>query len=257
MSSAMEIILLERVDSLGKMGDVVKVKPGYARNYLLPQNKALRATKDNVAYFEAQKSALEKQSTAAAKDAEKQAKKLNGVKISLIRHASESGHLYGSVTSRDIAAAIAEQTGEAITRQHVILNHAIKMIGLTPVTLALHPEVKTELILNIARSSEEAKIQAETGRALIAGAEEEAEEQASAEAVADEAAEAAKEEMLEETALEAEKEKAEEDAAKAAEEEEKRAAKEAEKAAKAAEQAAEEEASAEAEESEAEKSEDA
>ncbi|MCB9988218.1 MAG: 50S ribosomal protein L9 [Rhodospirillales bacterium] len=243
----MEIILLERVDNLGKMGDVVKVKTGYARNYLLPQNKALRATKNNVAYFEAQKASLEKLSAEKQKDAEKAAKKLDGAKVNLIRHASESGHLYGSVTSRDIAVAISEQSGETVDRQQVILTDAIKSIGLIPVTLALHPEVKLEITLNIARSSEEAKIQAETGRALVAGSEEAAEA---------EAAEAAKEQMLEDAALEAEKVKAEAAEAEAAEEAE-RAAKAAEKAAKKAAKEAEEasdEAEAPAEE---EKNEDA
>lgn len=195
MSSAMEIILLERVDNLGAMGDVVRVKPGFARNFLLPQNKALRATKANIAHFEAQKSSLEKLSADKKKEAEKASKKLDGAKVSLIRLASESGHLYGSVNSRDIAAVISEQTGEAVSRQQILLNDAIKAIGLLPITVALHPDVKVTVTLNIARSAEEAEIQAETGRALVAGAEE-IEEPAPVEAD--------KEQFLEESALEAE-----------------------------------------------------
>ncbi len=220
MPAAMELILLEHVDSLGKMGDLVKVKPGYARNYLLPQNKALRASKDNVAYFETQKATLEKQNAEKKKDAEKQAKKLADVKVSVIRHASESGQLYGSVTSRDIAEAITEQSGEKIDRGQVRLNQSYKTIGLFPVPVALHPEVSLDIVINIARSEEEAKIQAKSGKALIAE-EEEVEEQATPLEVAEEA----KQEMLEESALEAEKEKAEEDALKEAEKEEKAKAK--------------------------------
>lgn len=203
MSSAMEIILLERVDSLGQMGDVVRVKPGFARNFLLPQNKALRATKANLAHFEAQKASLEKLSADKQKEAEKTAKKLDGAKVSLIRLASESGHLYGSVSSRDIAQVITEQTGETVTRQQVLLNDAIKAIGLLPITVALHPEVKVTVTLNIARSTEEAEIQAETGRALVAGAEEIEEPTP---------VEADKEQFLEESALEAEQAAAEAEA---------------------------------------------
>src|SRR5690606_22225 len=105
---ATQVILLEKVDHLGAMGDVVSVKPGYARNYLLPQSKALRATQENIAYFEAQKSALEKANNEKKAVAEKSAKKIEGVKIAIIRQASEGGQLYGSVTSRDIAEAVSQ-----------------------------------------------------------------------------------------------------------------------------------------------------
>ncbi len=168
--SSIQVILLERVEKLGKIGEVVNVKPGFARNFLLPQKKALRASKANVAYFEAQKKAIEADSLKKQKEAEKLAKKIEGSKSPLIRQASESGQLFGSVNSRDIAAVVSEVSKEAITKNMVRLNDNIKTIGLIPVELTLHPEVKVEVIINIARSVEEAKIQAETGRALIADA---------------------------------------------------------------------------------------
>ena len=168
--AATQIILLERIDNLGKMGDIVEVKPGYARNYLLPQKKALRATKSNLAHFEAQRKVIEADTAKAQKEAEKLAKKIDGLKAPLVRQASEAGKLYGSVTSRDIADAISQVSGETISRTNVILNTAFKSIGLFPVTIQLHPEVKVEVIVNIARSAEEAQIQAETGRALISEA---------------------------------------------------------------------------------------
>ncbi|PCI98050.1 MAG: 50S ribosomal protein L9 [Alphaproteobacteria bacterium] len=166
--SSTQVILLERVEKLGTMGDVVNVKPGFARNYLLPQKKALRASKSNIAYFEAQKKSLEADSTKKQAEAEKLAKKIEGVKAPLIRQASESGQLFGSVTARDIATAVAEASKEAITKNMVRLNQNIKMIGLIPVEVVLHPEVSVEVIVNIARSPEEADIQDRTGRALIA-----------------------------------------------------------------------------------------
>lgn len=233
MSALMEIILLERVESLGNLGDRVSVKPGYARNYLLPQNKALRATKNNIAYFDARKKDIEKQNDANRKEAEKLAKNLEGTTVILVRLASESGQLYGSVTARDIADAICAQTKETIARNQVEMNQSYKMIGLFPVTLVLHPEVKIEVTVNIARSEEEAEIQGKTGKALVADS---VQETVSTK-------EDAKETLLEESALEAEKAKAEEDAAKAAEQEEKARAKASKKAAKAE----EEDASAEAE----------
>ncbi|MDH5721711.1 MAG: 50S ribosomal protein L9 [Alphaproteobacteria bacterium] len=164
-----QIILLERVENLGNMGDVVDVKPGYARNFLLPQKKALRASKENIAYFEAQKKSLEAENEKKKKEAEKLAKSIEGLKAPLIRQASEAGHLYGSVTSRDIAATICETAkGDvAINRTMVSLNDNIKTIGLFPIEIVLHPEVKVEVTINIARSSEEAKTQEKTGKALI------------------------------------------------------------------------------------------
>jgi large subunit ribosomal protein L9 len=162
-----EIILLERVEKLGQMGDVVKVKPGYARNFLLPQRKALRATKENISFFEAQRKILEAQNLERKADADKVAKKLDGLKVVIIRQAAESGHLYGSVSSRDIADAIESSAKIAITRNQVLMNTAFKSIGLFQVNLSLHPEVKVSLTLNIARSEEEAKTQEKTGKAVI------------------------------------------------------------------------------------------
>ncbi|MCB9982610.1 MAG: 50S ribosomal protein L9 [Rhodospirillales bacterium] len=233
-----QVILLERVEKLGKMGDVVSVKPGYARNYLLPQKKALRASKDNIAYFEAQKKHLEAENDKQKKEAEKLAKTIAGTKVALIRQASEAGQLYGSVNSRDIAEGLSAATGEKIDRSMVKLNQNYKLIGLFPVAVTLHPEVEAEIMINVARSAEEAKIQAETGKALIADDRaERAEEQTAA-------SEEALEEVLEEGALEAEKERqaeAEEKAAETAAKAEERAAKKAEKdAAKAAAAEAEE-----------------
>lgn len=199
-----QVILLERVEKLGNLGDLVKVKPGYARNYLLPQKKALRASKENIAYFEAQKKALVAENDKKKAEAEKQAKKIEGVKVPVIRQASESGQLFGSVNSRDIAAAVSEATKEAIEKTAVRLTQNIKTIGLIPVEIVLHPEVKAEIIVNIARSPEEAEIQAETGRALVADAVEEVEE-------APEEVEAQDEDAAEES--EAEAETSEEDAA--------------------------------------------
>ena len=163
-----QVILLERVDSLGEMGDVVTVKPGYARNFLLPQKKALRASKDNIAYFEAQKKNIKAESDKKKKDAEKMAKKVDGIIVALIRQASEAGHLFGSVNARDIAEAAANKSGESITKQMVELNQNYKTVGLFPVEVVLHPEVKTEITVNIARTEEEAEIQEKTGKALIA-----------------------------------------------------------------------------------------
>ncbi|MBL8639780.1 MAG: 50S ribosomal protein L9 [Alphaproteobacteria bacterium] len=162
-----EIILLERIEKLGKMGDTVKVRPGYARNFLLPQRKALRATKENLAYFEAQRKALEAQNAERRADAEKSSKSIDGLKVVIIRQASEGGQLYGSVTSRDIADALNESAKITVARNQIDLNTAFKSIGLFPVKISLHPEVKVEIILNIARSLEEAKTQEKTGKAVI------------------------------------------------------------------------------------------
>lgn len=165
--STSQVILLERVDNLGAMGDVVNVKPGFARNYLLPQKKALRASKENLAYFEAQKKSIEAESAKKQKEAEKVAKSVEGVKAPLIRQASEAGKLFGSVNARDIAAAVSETSGEKIDKTMIRLNDNIKMIGLFPIELTLHPEVKVEVTINVARSKEEAGIQAKTGKALV------------------------------------------------------------------------------------------
>ncbi len=202
--SSTQVILLERIEKLGELGDTVNVKPGFARNYLLPQKKALRASKENIAYFEAQKKTIEADNVAKKKEAEKLAKKIDGIKVPVIRQASEAGQLFGSVASRDIANAVSAETKETITRNMVDLNQNIKTIGLIPVSIILHPEVKVEVTVNIARSAEEAKIQAETGRALVAD-EQQAFEDEKAEApreeeesVSEDAAEAPTEDAAEE-----------------------------------------------------------
>ncbi len=167
---ATQIILLERIEKLGNLGDVVAVKPGYARNYLLPQKKALRATKSNLAYFEAQRKSLEAENDKRKDDASKRAKKLEGLTVPIIRQASEGGQLYGSVTARDIAEEISTLADEKIERGMVELNQNFKTIGLFPVPVRLHPEVKVDVTVNVARSNDEAAIQQKTGKALIADA---------------------------------------------------------------------------------------
>ncbi|HRC27283.1 MAG TPA: 50S ribosomal protein L9 [Alphaproteobacteria bacterium] len=204
-----QVILLERVEKLGAMGDVVAVKPGYARNYLLPQKKALRATKDNVAYFEAQKKHLEADNDKRRKGSEGLAKKLDGTRAALIRQASEGGQLYGSVTARDIATAVSAESGVDVTRQMVELNTNFKTLGLFPVTIALHPEVRVVVTINIARSVDEAEIQAKTGRALIAEERREEEDRQRQEAAAP-----AAESVLEDSVLAAQAQEAEEVAEK-------------------------------------------
>lgn len=198
-----QIILLERVEKLGSMGDIVNVKPGYARNYLLPQKKAMRASKANIAYFEAQKKHLQADSDNKKTEAEKLAKKLSTIKVPLIRQASESGHLYGSVTSRDIAAGIAEVSKEAIVNTMIDVNQNFKSIGLFPVDVILHPEVKVAVTVNIARSPEEADLQEKSGRALISDGSVQDEPEDAQDAATDEALE----DVLEDSALEAEKDK--------------------------------------------------
>lgn len=163
----MQVILLERVESLGQMGQVVNVKPGYARNFLLPRQKALRATKDNIAYFDAQKKVLEANNAKRREEAEKVGKKLDGVTVAIIRQASEAGQLYGSVTARDIADAVVAKGFKTVDRTHVRMDRSYKLLGLYPVKVDLHPEVTVEVTINIARSAEEAKIQEERGEALI------------------------------------------------------------------------------------------
>lgn len=183
-----EIILLERVEKLGKMGDVVKVKPGYARNFLLPQRKALRATKENLAYFEGQRAALEALNNERKAEAQKVAAKLEGLKLMIIRQASEAGSLYGSVASRDIADALAANAQITIARNQVDLNDAFKTIGLFPVKIILHPEVKVQITLNIARSAAEAQLQEKTGKAAIVDHKADAKKAAKEQAEADQAA---------------------------------------------------------------------
>jgi large subunit ribosomal protein L9 len=153
-----ELILLERVEKLGQMGQRVKVRPGYARNYLLPQKKAMRATEANLAYFETQRVQLETNNLARKSDAEQVAEKLEGLHVVLIRQAGESGQLYGSVSSRDIADAVTE-AGFTVGRQQITLDRPIKTLGLHPVRVALHPEVAVTVTANVAQSAEAAGMQ--------------------------------------------------------------------------------------------------
>ena len=155
----MQVILLERVAKLGQMGDVVAVKNGYARNFLLPQGKALRANEANIKSFENRKAQLEGQNLETRKEAEALAEKLDGQMFIVIRSASDSGALYGSVTTRDAADA-ATEGGLTINRAQVALDNPIKDLGLHTVTVMLHPEVSASVSLNVARSTEEAELQA-------------------------------------------------------------------------------------------------
>lgn len=172
----MQVILLERVAKLGQMGEVVSVKDGYARNFLLPQGKALRASDANIAQFESQKAQLEARNLESKKEAEDLAAKLDGQQFVVIRSASEGGALYGSVTPRDISdAATAE--GFTVDRRQVVLTTPIKELGLHGVSVVLHPEVESSIQVNVARSPEEAELQA-SGKSiqeLAAEAEAEAE----------------------------------------------------------------------------------
>ncbi|MEO1674114.1 MAG: 50S ribosomal protein L9 [Pseudomonadota bacterium] len=155
----MELILLERVENLGQIGDVVTVKPGFARNYLLPQKKALRANEANKKVFEAQRADLEARNLERKKDAEAVATKVDGSSFVVIRQASAMGLLYGSVSTRDIAEA-ATSDGVAIDRGQVRLDKPLKTLGLFPVRIRLHPEVDATITINVARSDEEAERQA-------------------------------------------------------------------------------------------------
>jgi large subunit ribosomal protein L9 len=174
----MNVILLERVPKLGQMGDVVKVKPGFARNYLLPQKKALRATKDNITYFESQRKVLEAQNLERRSEAEAAGDKMKNLKVTLIRQASEALQLYGSVTSRDIAEGAAS-AGVKIERGQVELDKPIKALGAHKIKVHLHPEVTVEIIALVARSPDEAEFLAKGG-ALVAETERAAQEAAEA-----------------------------------------------------------------------------
>src|SRR6476659_6735459 len=156
----MEIILLERVEKLGAIGDVVKVKDGFARNYLLPNKKALRANDSNRKLFEANRSRIEKENAEKRGDAEAASKGVDGKTVQLIRQASNVGHLYGSVSARDIVEAL-EGVGAHITKSQVVLDRPIKAIGVHDVKIALHPEVAVTVKVNVARSPEEADLQAQ------------------------------------------------------------------------------------------------
>ncbi len=163
----MEVILLERVAHLGQMGDVVRVKPGYARNYLLPQKKALRATSDNRQYFETQRVRLEAENLQRADEAKAIGGRLDGVSIVLIRAAGEGGQLYGSVSARDIAQGL-EAQGFVIARSQVEIARPIKSLGLFGVGIVLHPEIAVTVTVNVARSAEEAEMQQAHGGMVTA-----------------------------------------------------------------------------------------
>jgi large subunit ribosomal protein L9 len=155
----MQVILLQRIGRLGQMGDIVNVKDGYARNYLLPQKKALRATEDNKKVFEGRRAQLEADNLSHKKEAEAVAAKLEGKSFVIIRAAGDTGQLYGSVSTRDIATAISEG-GFTVDRNQIVLDKPIKTLGLTPAKVQLHPEVMSTVSLNIARSQDEADKQA-------------------------------------------------------------------------------------------------
>jgi large subunit ribosomal protein L9 len=154
-----DLILLERVEKLGQMGQVVKVKPGYARNYLLPQKKAMRATKENLAYFETQKAQLEATNLQRKSEAIVVSEKAEGTTVVLIRQSGESGQLYGSVAARDISDAVTK-AGVTINRSQVVLDKPIKTLGLHRVRVMLHPEVGITVTVNVAQSEEGARMQA-------------------------------------------------------------------------------------------------
>jgi len=179
----MEIILLERIAKLGQMGDVVRVRDGYARNFLLPQGKALRSTDENRKRFESQRVQLEARNLDRKKDADGVAEKLNGQSFIVVRQAGETGQLYGSVTTRDLVELL-ENGGFSLGRNQVALNQPIKTIGLHAVMIALHPEVEAEITVNVARSEDEAARQAR-GEDLTVFAEEAEEEPEEAETAAE------------------------------------------------------------------------
>jgi len=172
-----EVILLEKIERLGNMGSVVKVKPGYARNFLLPQKKALRATKANLELFEKQRAELEARNAHMRAEAEKKAGKIEGIKVIIVRQASETGQLYGSVSARDIAEA-AKEAGHEIERSSVQIETPIKAIGLYPVKIKLHAEVYARMTVNVARSPEEAIVQEEKEATLAKAAAERAKAEA-------------------------------------------------------------------------------
>jgi len=177
----MQVILLERVNKLGQMGEVVTVKDGFARNYLLPQKKALRATASNKAAFEVDRAKLEAENLERKTEAEAIATKMADVKVIMVRAAGESGQLYGSVSSRDISDAVCE-AGISVSRNQIVLDRAIKTLGLHDVVISLHPEVSETVVVNIARSDEEAEVQFSTGAAVVDSAQAEFDNEATDEA---------------------------------------------------------------------------
>ena len=196
----MDVILLERIEKLGQMGDVVTVKPGYARNFLLPQKKALRATDENRSHFESQRAQLEAENLKKRQEAEAVASKIEDLDVILIRQAGDSGQLYGSVSARDISDSVTE-LGVTIGRGQVLLDRAIKELGLHPIRISLHPEVSVELTVNVARTEDEAATQREHGQS-ITQISEEAEAAENAVALADEALAVADDKTAEAEAIE-------------------------------------------------------
>lgn len=168
----MQVVLLERIEKLGQMGDIVTVKDGFARNFLLPQNKALRATKANLERFARERAQLEARNLELKKEAEAVAAKLDGQTFVIIRQAAESGSLYGSVTARDIAET-ATENGFSLARRQVVLDHPVKELGIHQIRIALHPEVFATIAVNVARSAEEAELQAQGKTVAEVRAEEE------------------------------------------------------------------------------------
>ncbi len=171
----MEVILLERIEKLGQMGDVVNVKPGFARNYLLPEKKALRASKDNLAFFEKQRAQLEAVNLKRRDEAQAVADKMSGLSVLMVRQAGETGQLYGSVSGKDVADAV-KAAGYTIERRQVNLDQPIKTLGAYAVRLSLHPEVAVTVTVNVARSQEEAERAAAAAAAAAAPPAEETEE---------------------------------------------------------------------------------
>jgi len=180
----MEVILLERIEKLGQMGEIVTVKAGYARNFLLPQKKAMRATGSNKAVFEQQRVHLEADNLVRRQEAESVAGKVDGTNVTIIRQAGDSGQLYGSVSARDIADSVTE-SGVTVVRSQIVLDRPIKALGIYETRVVLHPEVSVNVTVNIARTEEEAKLQLERGGAITSAEEMEA---ADAIAAAEEAA---------------------------------------------------------------------
>src|SRR5262245_65918539 len=162
----MEVILLQRIEKLGQMGQVVKVKAGYARNYLLPRRKAIRATDDNKAKYEKQRAQLEANNLAKRQEAEAISGKVEGITVIIIRQAGETGQLYGSVSARDVAAA-ATKAGVTIDRNQILMDRPLKDLGLHPIRVALHPEVIVTITANVAKSEEEAELQEQAGHAIV------------------------------------------------------------------------------------------
>jgi len=203
----MQVILLERVAKLGQMGDTVTVKDGFARNFLLPQKKAMRATESNLKFFETERARLEADNLKRRDEAVAVASKMAGLKCVMVRSAGESGQLYGSVTSRDISEAVTE-SGVSIKRSQVVLDRAIKTLGLHDVVITLHPEVSETVVVNIARSDAEAETQFEIGGALVSNIDEEEQFDDEVEAAPEGDAEAeASEEAISEEETPAEEEK--------------------------------------------------